>query len=174
MKKIYWTYRRIHIIWQAWLFWPAEFLNKQYEDYYKAWLTSINDTPIENIKYSKEIILWIIKLKRLIIWEYNENIINESDFINNIKNVWLTYQIEMFNNLEDVKQWIRDNTNLIEVEDWKFENWEYYEDIKWTRDIEIEKIRYDEKTQEEIKEKEIIQEEYIIESILKTNYLIIW
>jgi len=172
MKKIYWTYRRIHIIWQAWLFWPAEFLNKQYEDY--AWLTSINDTPIENIKYSKEITPWIIKLKRLIIWEYDENIISELDFMNNIKNVWAQYQIEIFDNLENTKQWIRDNTNLIEIEDWKFENWEYYEDIKWTRDIEIEKIRYNEETEEEIKEKEIIQEEYTIESILKTNYLIIW
>jgi len=169
MKKIYWTYRRIHIIWQAWLFWPADFLNKQYEDYNKAWVTFINDTPIDNIKYSKEVAPWIIKLKRLIIWEYNENHISELEFKDNIKNVWTQFQIEMFDDIEVCKQWIRDNTNLIEEENWKFNNWTYYEDIKWERDIEIKKIEYltNEETME-VTEKEVIEivkEEYIIETI---------
>jgi hypothetical protein len=176
MKKVYWTFRRIPKDWQAGLYWPAETLNKQYWDYYNAWLTSIEDCPVEENNYIWELIPWVKRLSRLIIWEYNEEYIDVEEFKNNIKNVWAEYQIRMFDNIEEVNKWIREHTNLEEVEHWKYEVWSYEENITEPREREIKEIEYIELENWEVEEKittKTIIEDITIDTITKSIYLLI-
>jgi len=115
MKHIYWTYRMVYT--NTWVrYTPSYFLDKQYEDYLKAGLTKTLDMEIPEDRYTAEIVPWIKKMNRFIIGEYNEAYVNPVDYEANIKSVWAQFQIETFATVEEARQWIRDNTDLVEKE----------------------------------------------------------
>lgn len=128
MKTILWTYRAKRI--SSWFdingttlngnYTPSFFLDLQFADYKEAWLTKILDNEIPEERYTWEIIPGVKKLSRLIIAEYNDAYINWEEFFNNVAKVWAEFNIEAFATNEEAKQWIRNNTNLVEVEEWKF------------------------------------------------------
>jgi len=95
MKKIYWTYRMKYT--NTWVkYHPSYFLDKQYADYLKAWLTKFNDTILNDWKYTSEIVPWVKKMTKFAIWEYDENNINVDEFKANILRVWSEFQIDVF------------------------------------------------------------------------------
>ena len=139
MKTIYWTYRSEIInsinLWNSnslnWVYTPSFYLSWMFKDYEQAWLTKIIDNEINEENYIWEIVPWIKKLTKLIKCEYNETYVNIVDLDKSLKNVWARFNIEIFITLEATKTWIRDNTNLIEVTDWKFKLSEQSEWIDW-------------------------------------------
>ena len=139
MKTIYWTYRSEIInsinLWNSnslnWVYTPSFYLSWMFKDYEQAWLTKIIDNEINEENYIWEIVPWIKKLTKLIKCEYNETYVNIVDLDKSLKNVWARFNIETFITLEATKTWIRDNTNLIEVTDWKFKLSEQSEWIDW-------------------------------------------
>jgi hypothetical protein len=139
MKTIYWTYRSEIIdsinLWNwnslNWVYIPSFYLSWMFKDYKQAWLTKIIDNEINEENYIWEIAPWIKKLTRLIKCEYNETYINVVDLDKSLKNVWARFNIDTFTTLEECKIWIRNNTNLVEVSDWKFKLNEQSEWINW-------------------------------------------
>lgn len=124
---IFWTYRPERIgnvnfndISLNWTYTPSFYINNQFADWEQAWLTKIIDNIIPEDRYTGEIIPWIPKLTRFILAEYNEVYVDWAELSRSITNVWARFNIDMFTDLEIAKQWIRDNTNLQEVEEWKF------------------------------------------------------
>ena len=137
MQKIYWTYRHERIMQKKiddqyslnWAYSPSFYINNQYADFVEAWLTKITDNLIPEERYIAELVPWVRKLSRLIIWEYDDTVINWVDFMNNVKNVWARFQIEMFNSNLEVAEWVRTHTDLEEVEPNKFLLYSETEDI---------------------------------------------
>ena len=129
MKNIYWTYRSERIEqpvylpdWRSLNGWytPSMYLPNQFADWFQAWLTNIKDNPIDEAKYTSELVPWIKKLTRLIIGEYNETYVDPIEFSRSITNVWARFNISMFNTLEETIIWIKANTNLVEKTHWVF------------------------------------------------------
>ena len=125
--RIYWTYRSKRIwtvdLWNIslnWTYTPSFYLDGQFADYKTAGLTRILDLEIPEERYTWEIVPWVKKLTRFIIWEYNETYVNWVDFEKSIKSVGAEFQIETFVTIEEARQWIRDNTSLIEETPWNF------------------------------------------------------
>ncbi len=132
IKKIYWTFRQYYT--NKWVRYnPSYFLNKQYQDYLEAGLTKTLDTIIPENRYTAELAPWIKKMTRFIIWEYDEQYIDPTNFSNNIKNVWAQFNISMFDTVDDTITWIKDNTDLKEDSDtaWKFEIYPESKDEDW-------------------------------------------
>lgn len=139
MKTILWTYRAKRI--GSWFdingitlngnYTPSFFLDWQFADYKAAWLTRILDSEIPEDRYTWEIVPGVKKLSRLIVAEYNDQYINWEEFFNNVAKVWAEFNIQAFSSNEEAKQWIRDNTNLVEVNPGKFLVNEANEWIDW-------------------------------------------
>lgn len=91
-----------------------------FQDYKEAWLTSINDFLITEDRYVWELVPWVKKKNRLMKADYNDIYVSEEEFKNSLISTWSEFHISLFNNNEEVKQWIRDNTDLIEESDGKF------------------------------------------------------
>ena len=128
MQKLYWTYRPERItnpydIWNNislnWTYTASFFLNNQFWDWNKAWLTNVIDNIIPEDRYIWEIAHWIPKLTRFIMCEYDENYVEVTELARSLKNVWSRFDIDILDK-DTITQWIRDNTNLQEVETWKF------------------------------------------------------
>ena len=68
-------------------------MDKQYEDYKKAWLTKILDNEIPEDRYISEVVPWIKKMTRFIIWEYDDTYIDSISFKDNIAKVWAEFWI---------------------------------------------------------------------------------
>ena len=122
MKKIYGTYRH------KWTntgvrYTPSYYLDKQYKDYLDAWLTKTLDNEIPENRYIAEIVPWIKKQTRFIIWEYNEQYIDPIAFKENIKKVWAEFAIWMFDTPLEACKWIEENTDLKKLQDIKDNNW---------------------------------------------------
>lgn len=126
--KVYWTYRP-QVIWTInlwnwnslnWNYTPSFYLDWQFADYKEAGLTKTIDNIIPEDRYTWEIIPWVKKLTRFIIWEYNELYINWAEFARSVSAVGAEFQIEMFTTAEEACEWVRSNTNLQEVETGKF------------------------------------------------------
>lgn len=129
MKTLYWTQRYERIISPYNLeantslngvYTASAFLNNQFADWNKAWLTNVIDNIIPEDKYIWEIAPWIPKLTRFIMCEYDENYVVPEELSRSLKNVWSRFDIDMFTDIETARQWIRANTNLQEVEPGKF------------------------------------------------------
>lgn len=138
MKHLYWTYRReqigspYNLDWNLVLNWwydASFFLNNQFWEWNKAWLTNIIDWQqlISDNRYTWEIVPWIKKLTRFMLCEYNEKYVEPEELSRSISNVWARFNIEMLD-VELAKKWIRDNTDLIEEIDWHFILQEEYKD----------------------------------------------
>ena len=126
--KIYWTYRPERIEQPQWLpdgrslngyYTPALYLNNQFADWNYAWLTNVIDSVIPEEAYTWEIAPWIKKLTRFIMCEYNETYVDPVELARSMSNVGARFDIHMLD-VETSRQWVRDNTNLEEIETWKF------------------------------------------------------
>lgn len=125
--RIYWFYRPDYIWnfdfqnWTSlnWKYTLSFWLNWQYGDFVKAWAISIKDMEIPENRYTKKIVPWIKDLREFIIYEYNENYIDESLMNKIIWKIWQRFDLELLS-IEEAKSFIRKNTNLEEVEEWKF------------------------------------------------------
>ena len=135
MKTIYWTerYERIWnvelwVISQNWIYTASFYLNWQFQDWYNAWLTNIIDQEIPEENYTWFIVPWIPKLTRFCKCEYNENYVNAIELQRSLENVWARFNIDIFETIEEARQWVRDNTSLVEESEWVFiisEEWEF-------------------------------------------------
>ena len=124
--KLYWTYRPERIgnvnLWDIslnWTYTPSFYLNNQFRDWNEAWLTNVIDLQIPEERYTAEISSWIPKLTRFISCEYDETKVDPIELARSLENVWARFDIDILT-IEEARQWIRDNTNLQEVETWKF------------------------------------------------------
>ena len=110
---------------------PKPFLDAQYADYKEAGLTDTLQ-PIPEDKFNAEIVPWIKKMTRFIMWEYDETYIDELDYKNNVVKVGSDFQIEMFETPADAIIWVKDNTSLVEREPWVFViSEEYIDEMTW-------------------------------------------
>lgn len=127
IKKIYWFYRPDYI-WNFSLennnslngkytlsFW----LSWQYADYLKAWLIAIKDLEIPSDRYIKELIPWVKDLREFVVYEYNSDYVDESLMLRIIWKIWQRFDLEILD-VEQAKTFIRKQTNLEEIEEWKF------------------------------------------------------
>ena len=128
MHRLYWTYRPERItnpydLWNNislnWTYTASFFLNNQFADWSKAWLTNVIDNIIPEDKYIWEIAPWIPKLTRFIMCEYNEAYVNSAELARSLKNVWSRFDIDILT-VEEMIAWIKTNTSLQEVSPWKF------------------------------------------------------
>ena len=129
MKKIFWTFRPERITspynlewWLSlnWTYTPSFFLNNQFADWNKAWLTNVIDNIIPEESYILEVAPWVKKLTRFIMCEYNEQYVDQTELARSLKNIWARFDIDIFTDIETARQRIRTNTNLQEVETGKF------------------------------------------------------
>lgn len=125
---LFWTYRPERItspydLWNNislnWTYTASFFLNNQFADWNKAWLTNVIDNIIPEDKYIWEVAPWVHKLTRFIMCEYNENYVVADELARSLKNVWSRFDIDILT-VEEMIAWIKENTNLQEVETWKF------------------------------------------------------
>lgn len=121
MKTIYATYRPKPLNQWAGLYTPSYFFDVMFADYKQAWLTYIEDVIIDESRYTGELVPWVPKKNRLLIWYYNENYVKESDFRSSLLTTGSEFHISLFDTVEEVKKRVRDNTDLVEVSDWVFE-----------------------------------------------------
>ena len=95
------------------------FLNNQFADWNKAWLTNVIDNIISEDKYIWEVAPWIPKLTRFIMCEYDENYVVADELARSLKNVWSRFDIDILTS-EEIITWLKENTSLPEVSQWKF------------------------------------------------------
>ena len=126
MNKIYATYRKRSLNDWAWLYSPSYFFDKMFSDYLNAWLSKINDQDIRESQYTSELVPWVPKLTRFMTCEYNGNYITQESMVQSLNTTGSEFYISIFETVEEARQRIRDNTNLVELEPWKFEifNWD--------------------------------------------------
>ena len=116
--KTYISYRPTYLNnWQG-RYTLSYFLGQQYADYVSAWVTAIKDLEIPDERYTKEVVPWIKNLRRFAILEANW--IDVWEFLENVKKIWATFDINDLSNIEEARQWIRDNTDLVEETPWEF------------------------------------------------------
>ena len=120
MKTIYATYRMKPLNQGAGLYTPSYFFDVMFADYKQAGLTYVNDIIIDESRYTGELVPWVLKKNRLLIWFYNEDYVDESSFRSSLLTTWSEFHISLFDTAEEVKQRVRDNTDLLEESDGKF------------------------------------------------------
>ena len=135
-KKLFWTYRNIVLeqfpiwdtIYQGW-YWVELFNSWLFKSYELANITKVI-LPIPEEKYIKtipviddnEVETWerLRKWTSLFYIEYSDIYTTEEELKNSLLECSSINRIRTFNNIEEIKTWIRENTDLIEEEDWKF------------------------------------------------------
>ena len=126
-KQIHWTYRPLRLtspfnMWEVTLNWnytPAMFLNNQFGDWNAAGLTNIKDSIIPEDRYTSEIVPWIKKLTRFLVFEYDEKNVDPQELSRSAENVWRQFDVDMIT-ADEAYEWIKSNTDLKEVEPRKF------------------------------------------------------
>lgn len=108
----------------------SAFLNNQFADWNKAGLTNVIDQQIPEEAYIGEIVPWIPKLTRFIMCEYNENYVDPVELQRSLENVWARFNIDVLS-VEEAREWVRDNTSLLEVAQWKFKLSDETTGIDW-------------------------------------------
>lgn len=127
--KTYISYRPTYLNnWQG-RYTLSYFLEQQYADYLTAWITKIKDLLISDERYTKEVVPWIKNLRRFAVLEANGIDVNE--FKNNVIKIWATFDINDLSNIEEARQWIRDNTDILEETPWNFILNEQSEWMNW-------------------------------------------
>lgn len=135
--KLYWFYRKERIWTKD--FWEFNlngwysisfYAENQYQDWIQAWLISIKDLEIPEDRYTKELIPWIKDLREFIYMEYNTEYVDLELAKTIIWKIGARFDLELLD-VEWAKKFIRNNTNLQEVEEWKFLISEAYEWIEW-------------------------------------------
>lgn len=120
MKKVYATYRKKPLNQDAGLYTPSYFFDVMFADYKAAGLTWIDDYSVTDEMYVWELVPWVPKLTRLLIGNYNDDYVSESDFRSSLLTTGSEFHISLFNTVDEAKQRVRDNTNLVEESDGKF------------------------------------------------------
>ena len=135
-KKLFWTYRDLIVeqfplwdsIYQGW-FWVELFNSWLFKVYEQANITKVI-LPIPKDKYNKTIPVitdseedtWerLLKWTLLFCIEYSDLYTTETDLKASLAECSAINRIRTFDTTEEVKTWIRENTFLQEIEDWKF------------------------------------------------------
>jgi len=120
MKKLFATYRPVYSN-NTSMYTPSYFLDKQFADYKEAGLTATLDNEIPEGRYTTEIAPGIKKQTRFMTGEFNAEYIDEADYKASVAQVGSQFQIEVFATPKEATTWIKDNTDLTEVEPGKFE-----------------------------------------------------
>lgn len=126
--KLYWTcrYERIGTVdlWNKnslnWVYTPSFYLNNQFADWNTTWLTNVIDQEIPEDRYVLEIAPWVPKLTRFISCEYNETYVDPIELKRSLENVWARFNVDIFETIDEAIARIKENTNLTEIEPWKF------------------------------------------------------
>jgi len=119
MAKIYFTYRPI---WdnKTNKYNVSYYNNLQFADYVNAGLTKITDWNnfIPENRITKEVVPWVKWLRRAWVLEYNDNL-DGTDIMNTLDKTAGSFAIEI-KTVDEMRQWIRDNTDLEEIldDDW--------------------------------------------------------
>lgn len=135
-KKLFWTYRNLILeqfpmwdtIYQGW-YWVELFNSWLFKSYELANITK-TILPIPEERYNKtipiiddnEVETWekLRKWTLLFYIEYSDLYTTEEELKNSLLECSAVNRIRTFNNIEEIKTWIRESTDLIEEEDWKF------------------------------------------------------
>lgn len=129
MKSIYWTYRPERITepetlpnWDTrnWAYLPWMYINNQFWDWNKAGLTNLKDSEIPDEHYIWEIVPWVRKLTRFLVFDYNETYVDPIELARSAKNIGWKFDITMFDTPEITISRIKANTNLVEEAPWVF------------------------------------------------------
>ena len=111
MTKAYWLFR-YHFTERGNRYSPTFYLAKQFLDLASAWYIALNDNIVPENRYTGEVAPWIITMRRFIDCSYDDVAI--TDFSSIVSNVSSLNDIVLFATVEEARQWIRDNTDLIE------------------------------------------------------------
>lgn len=135
--KLYWFYRKERIgtksLWEISLngwYSISFYANEQYQDWISAWLISIKDMEIPTERYTKELVPWIKDLREFVYLEYNPEYVELELAKTIINKIWARFDLELLG-IEQAKKFIREHTDLKEVEEWKFLINEAYEWEEW-------------------------------------------
>ena len=137
-NKLYWFYRP-EVIWTKnlndislnWKYTLNFIVNWQYADWVNAWLISIKDMEIPQDRYTAEIVPWIKDLREFIYMEYNEQVVDINLATTIINKIGARFDLELLD-IETAKKFIREHTDLVEENDWKFLISPETTDIDWT------------------------------------------
>lgn len=136
-KYIYWTYRPLQLRNSVRL--PNESLNGWYDtslfnkdtywDYYEANMVKISH-PIPNDRFTWKIPVidddenptgeFVDKKTRFVMFKYSDKYAEQEYLSKSIANNWALTNVEMFSTPEEAIARIKANTDLEEVENWKF------------------------------------------------------
>lgn len=120
MKNIYGLYRHFYTE-RGNRYPPSFYLGKQFQDLAMAWFISLDDNSILENNYTKEVSPWIKSMRRFIKCSYNQTKLSDIEFKSIVDNVSSMNDIVLFDTVELARQWVRDNTDLVETSTpWKF------------------------------------------------------
>ena len=110
------------------------FLNNELADYKAAGIISMEDMAINDNQYTAELAPWLKSMTRFFKATYNEQFVPVEHFeivkTKMIANNYATF----WDNTDDAIAWVKANTNLVEVEPWKFLTQEADEEF-WTEAV---------------------------------------
>jgi len=134
-NTIYFTYRRI---WdnRTNCYDISYYNDKIFSDYKEAGLTEIIDWDnfIPSTRITKEIAPWVKWERKAWILKYVDWV-DVVDLKETLIQTWASFWIEI-KTQEEMLNWIRNNTDLEEVEEWKFKINDTYTDEMWDEVIE--------------------------------------
>lgn len=105
-------------------------LSWQYNDYISSWIISVKDEEIPTERYTKELAPWIKDLREFVTYEYNLDYVDEPLMLRIIWKIGQRFDLEILD-LEQAKTFIRKQTNLEEVDEWKFKLSDETTGIDW-------------------------------------------
>ena len=122
--KLYWLFRPEillqpktykNILSQNWVYSPCFYFNTQYQDLILEKEFILYDNIVPEDKYNEEKLPWIPLLRRMFEIDYNMDYAKVESILNDFK--WFNFQ---FLTNEEMIAWIKANTSLQEVSQWKF------------------------------------------------------
>jgi len=120
MKNIYFTYRRHYT--NRWTRYNVSYYNdKQFADFKEAWLTEMIDGNnfIPDDRITAETVPGIKTLRRAGVLKYDDSVLDATKLKEDLKTTTQSFLLKI-KTAEEMAQWIRDNTDLEEVETNKF------------------------------------------------------
>ena len=128
MKHIYGTYRMAYT--NAGLKYSISYyLDHELADYKAAGIMSIEDMAIADHQYTLELAPWLKSLTRFFKASYNENYVSDENFEIVKSKMMNSHYATYFDSIVDAQERVRKNTNLKEVEEWKFQLTEADEEL---------------------------------------------
>lgn len=116
-NKIYCTYRPAYFNHWEGQYTPSQIIGQQFSDY--EGLIEVKDNEINEVNYTYKNANWLANKTRFLSYGY-VTWIDYDWLIANIKDIASFNNIVIFNSVEEARQWVRDRTDLEEVEEGKF------------------------------------------------------